>query len=84
MYKIQKHSLEQAQKLGVTIKPSTVKGKKIDVFKNNKKVASIGDIKYTDFATTGDKEQRRLYRIRHAKEKSKVGTPGFYAYRILW
>ena len=32
-----------AAKIGVTIKPSTRKNKKIDVFKDNKKVASIGD-----------------------------------------
>jgi len=54
-YKITKYSFDQARKLGVTIKPSTVKGKKIDVYKNGIKVASIGDSRYTDFATTGNK-----------------------------
>ena len=32
-YKITTYSKRQAKKLGVTIKPSKVKGKKIDVFK---------------------------------------------------
>ena len=31
-YRILNYTLEQASKLGVTVKPSSVKGKKIDVF----------------------------------------------------
>jgi hypothetical protein len=84
MYRITKYSLEQAKKLGVQIKPSTVKNKKIDVFKDGKKVASIGDIRYGDFATTQDKERRRLYRIRHKGEEKKIGSPGYYAWFLLW
>lgn len=84
MYQITKYSFDKAKKLGVEIKPSITKNKKIDVYKNGKKIASIGDIRYTDYATTKNKEQRRLYRIRHNKEKDKVGTPGYFAYNILW
>lgn len=83
-YNITKYSYDQARKLGVNIKPSSVKGKKIDVFKDGKKVASIGDINYSDYATTKNKEQRRLYRIRHTGENKKPGTPGFFAWSILW
>jgi hypothetical protein len=25
-----------------------------------------------------------LYHQRHSKEKDKIGTPGYYAYHILW
>ena len=39
MYEITEYSKLQAKKLGVQIKPSTRKGKKLDVFENNKKVA---------------------------------------------
>ena len=35
---------ENAKRLGVTITPSKVKNKKLDVFKDGKKIASIGDI----------------------------------------
>ena len=84
MYKITKYSLDQAKKLGVQIRPSNEKNKKIDVFKNGKKVASIGDNRYTDFATTQDKERRRLYRIRHKGEEKKIGSPGYYAWFLLW
>ena len=34
MYKISDYTKEQAKKIGVEVKSSSVKGKKIDVFKN--------------------------------------------------
>ena len=34
-----------AKKVGVTVKPSTQKGKTLDVYKGGAKVASIGDIR---------------------------------------
>ena len=39
-YKILPYSYKRARKLGVTIKPSRTKGKKIDVYKGQKKIAS--------------------------------------------
>mgnify|MGYP001365345295 CR=1 FL=1 len=60
-YTITKYSKNQAKKLKVIIKPSSRKGKKIDVFKKVKdkksgkmvlkKLASIGAIGYGDFPT---------------------------------
>lgn len=90
MYSIYNHSREQAKLLGVDIKPSTKKGKKIDVFKGGNKVASIGAIGYKDYPSyleTDRKladERRRLYKIRHQADRLKKGTAGFYASRILW
>lgn len=88
-YKIKEYSYKQAEKLGVEIRPSTRKNKKIDVFKNNVKVASIGDIRYRDYPTyietKGKKyadERKKLYRIRHANDIN-TGV-GFYANKILW
>jgi hypothetical protein len=89
-YTITKYSRDQAAKLGVTIKPSTVKGKKIDVFKDDMKVASIGAEGMNDYPTYLKKnkayadERRRLYKIRHEKTRHKVGSPSYYADRILW
>jgi hypothetical protein len=84
MYKITDYSRKQAKKYGVEIKPSLVKGKKIDVFKNGAKVASIGDINYKDYGTylvekgkAYADERRRLYRIRHKGENN-------YSLKILW
>lgn len=91
VYTITTHSKKQAQKLNVDIKPSKLKNKKIDVFKNNKKVASIGDSRYNDYGVylkTKGKEyadnRRRLYKDRHNKDRKKVGSPGYYADKILW
>ena len=55
-YKITDYSYSQAKKLNVQIKPSTNKKKKIDVFKNDKKIASIGFIGFFDFPTFIDKK----------------------------
>lgn len=91
-YRIKSYSLEQARKLGVTIKPSSVEGKKIDVFnKKGEKLASIGAIGYGDYPTFKEQkgkefadEKRRLYKMRHAKDRVVRGTPGYYADKILW
>ena len=51
MYKITKYTLDQAKQLGVVVRPSKVDGKKIDVFKNGKRIASIGGEGYNDYPT---------------------------------
>ena len=91
MYKITNYSKQQAKKLGVKIKPSTQKGKKIDVFKGDKKVASIGAIDYNDYPTYIKKfgrayadDRRRLYKLRHEKYRNMPDTPSFYSDKILW
>jgi len=89
MYEITSYTKDKAKGLGVVVKPSTVKGKKIDVFKNEKKIASVGAVGYKDYPTylkedgkaVAD-ERRRLYKIRHAKDL-KSGN-GFYANKLLW
>ena len=73
-----------AKKLGVTVLPSKVKNKKLDVYKNDKKIASIGDINYQDFLTHGDEKRKNNYLSRHAKTRVKIGTPSYYAWKILW
>ena len=91
MYKITDRQFSNALNLGVTIKPSTNKSKKIDVFKNGQKIASIGAMGYNDFdiylRTKGKAyadERRRLYKIRHKDNRNVKGSPGFFADRILW
>tara|TARA_R110002012_G_scaffold318393_2_gene536793 strand:- start:3234 stop:3512 length:279 start_codon:yes stop_codon:yes gene_type:complete len=90
-YKIKKQQYALASNHNVSIKPSQNKNKKIDVFKDKKLVASIGAKGYKDFATyieekgiTYAKERRRLYRIRHKGENLKIGSPGYYAWYLLW
>ena len=96
MYTITKYSFDRAKKLGVTIKPSTLKNKKIDIFKDGKKIASVGGVKkdgsyYKDFPTytkTEGKEKadkrRKLYKIRHNKTRKIIGSNSYYADQILW
>jgi len=91
MYEITSYSYEQAKRLGVTIKPSTNKKKKIDVFKDGDKIASIGALGYGDYPTfmkTKGKEfadkKRQAYKSRHEKDRHKKGTNGYYADQILW
>ena len=91
MYKITSRQKRNADALGVIIKPSTLKGKKIDVYKNGQKIASIGAIGYNDYDSyiktkgiTYANERRRLYQIRHANDRNKKGTAGYYADKILW
>ena len=95
-YNILPYSKEQAKKLGVEIKPSTNLLKKIDVFKNGKKVASIGARGMNDYPTYMEKEKkgyfpkghakqrRKLYKQRHEKDRHNIGSNGWYADKILW
>jgi len=96
MYRILTEQRKAANKLGVTIRPSTLKNKKIDVYKNGFKVASIGDMRYNDYwiykrlerqkkvaPGTAD-ERRELYKIRNREDCQAKNTPGYYACKILW
>ncbi len=90
-YKIKAYSFAQAKKLGVTIKPSKRLGKKIDVYKGDKKVASIGALGYGDYPTFMAKmgkeyadKKRKAYKTRHEKDRHVRGSAGFYADKILW
>jgi hypothetical protein len=91
-YRITNYTRKQAKKLGVTVKPSTIKGKKIDVFnKKGEKVASVGALGMGDYPTymrtRGNeyaKARRNLYKMRHEKDRHKAGTAGFYADKLLW
>ena len=91
MYKITDYTRKQAEKLGVSIKPSTNKDKKIDVFRDGKKVASVGGAGYNDFPTyikTRGLEyanvRKKAYKSRHEKDRKVVGSPGYYADKLLW
>lgn len=91
MYNITSYSYNQAEKLGVDIKPSSNKLKKIDVFKNGKKIASIGALGSYDYPTYIKEKglkyaniRRKLYKARHSKDRNIVGSNGFFADKILW
>jgi len=90
-YTITNYTYKQARKIGVTVKPSTNKTKKIDVYKKGNKIASIGAYGMNDFPTYIKKRgikyaktRRRLYKIRHNKDRKKKGSNGYYADILLW
>ena len=91
MYHITAYSYKKAKELGVTIKHSTDKKKKIDVFKNGELIARIGAIGYKDYPTFIQENgleyantRRALYRQRHQKDLNNKSGNGYWAYKILW
>jgi hypothetical protein len=91
MYEIKPYTVQQAKLLGVSVRPSTSSKKKVDVYKDGIKVASIGAIGFSDYPTYLKEEgkavadeRRRLYHIRHKKDEQKKGSSGYYASRLLW
>ena len=95
-YRITPYTFSQAKRLGVIVKPSQIDGKKIDVFKDGKKIASVGALGYSDYPTflgmerAGKYEKgyanrrRAAYKTRHAKDRNVLGSNGYYADRLLW
>lgn len=90
MYQIQPYTIRRAKELGVEVKPSQLKNKKIDIIKNGRRICSIGDIRYLDYPTylrMGDislaNERRSLYHRRHSRDNVK-GSCGWYALNLLW
>ena len=74
----------RAAALGVEIRPSRRKLKKLDVYKDGKKVASIGDLRYSDYLQHGDEARRVAYKRRHENNRHVLGSAGYYADQILW
>jgi len=90
-YTITQYTRDRAKELGVQVKHSTDPSKKIDVFKDGKKIVACGGMGYNDYPTYMKKfgkeyadERRRLYKIRHNKDRKTPGTAGYYADKLLW
>lgn len=91
-YKIKSYTKNKAKQLGVVVKESTRKGKKIDVFdKEGNKLASIGALGYSDYPTfLQDKgkefaeQKRKNYKARHQKDRTKKNSNGWFADNLLW
>jgi len=90
-YKPTKRQLLNAQKLGVMIPTSSNSRKKLDVYRNRKKISEIGATGYMDYdgyirkeGIAFANERRRLYKLRHENNRNRKGTAGYYADKILW
>jgi hypothetical protein len=72
MYEISSKSYKVAKQYGLQIEPSVRKNKKIDVYKDGRYIASIGDSRFKDFhlylkenGKAYANERARLYYGRH-------------------
>jgi len=98
-YKITPYTYARAKHIGVTVKPSTDKTKKIDVFrvvgkgknKTVKKIASVGFFGMKDYPYHMKEKglkfansRRRLYKIRHKKDRKIKWSRGWLANTLLW
>ena len=91
IYKITNYTRRRAREIGVTVKPSTNKTKKIDVYKKGAKIAAVGANGMNDYPTYTKlrglkyaKTRRRLYKMRHEKDRTKKWTNGWLADQLLW
>jgi len=95
-FKLKRLHQIKAAKLGVQVKESTNQAKKLDVFLNGKKIADIGATGYWDYELYKEYEKRGFfpkgyadkkrsaYQARHDGEQLAKGSPGYFAWKILW
>jgi hypothetical protein len=90
-YRITNYTRKRATQIGVVVKPSTNPTKKIDVFRKSRKIASVGAAGMNDFPTyirtrglAYAKTRRRLYKMRHERDRHTKWTNGWLADKLLW
>lgn len=91
MYAITAYTRAQAKRLGVEVRPSSNKAKKIDVFREGAKIAAVGGAGYSDYPTyiashgkAYADNRRRLYKLRHEKDRHQKWSAGYLADQLLW
>ena len=92
MYDILPYTYEKAKRIGVQIYPSDNPKYKLEIYdKNGIFITYCGGAGYRDFPTYVEemgyeyaKERQRLYKIRHQKDRTKVGSRGWFADQLLW
>lgn len=91
MYSITSYTYKKAKHLGVTVKPSKNKSKKLNVYKNGKKIASVGAYGMSNYPTyiqtrgsTYAKGRRRLYKMRHESDRHTKWSRGWLSDQLLW
>jgi len=91
MYPITQYTFKRAKKIGVVVKPSLNGKKKIDVYKDGDKIASVGAFGMNDYPTyikkcgkTYANKRRKMYKIRHSVDRKKKWSNGWLADQLLW
>ena len=90
-YTITNYTKQRAKRLGVTVRKSSNPNKKIDVFKNGKKVSTVGGCGYKDYPTFLREDgkdvanrKRRGFKSRFQRHRTKRGSKAYYADQLLW
>ena len=96
-YDIKPRTYKIAEKLGVKIYPSDNPKYKLEIYDaNGQFITYSGDANYKDYPTYLEMEKkgevpkgyadkrRKLYKIRHQKDRSVKGSAGWYADKLLW
>ena len=90
-YVITKYTYDKAKKLGLTVKSSQFLTKKLDVYKDNLYIASIGDSRYQDYPNyciAYSKEyadtRKLLYINRHKKNANIMYSKQWLSLHLLW
>ncbi len=92
MYDILPYTYKKAKELGVKIFPSDNPKYKLEVYDwNGNFITYCGSPSYSDYPHYIEEkgkeyadERRRLYKIRHQKDRTKLGSRGYYADSLLW
>jgi hypothetical protein len=91
-YNITTYTKKQAKRLGVQVFPSDNPKYKLEVYdKNGLFITYCGGGGYKDYPTYIEErgkeyadKRRALYKIRHQKDRTKVGSRGWFADQLLW
>lgn len=91
-YHILPYTYTKAKQLGVKIYPSENPKYKLEVYDNNGVfITYCGANGYKDFPTYVLEKglqyalrRQELYKIRHQKDRTKIGSRGYYADQLLW
>lgn len=92
MYKILPYTKARARRINVIVRPSKKKGKKLDVFdRQGNYITSVGAKGYLDYPSYRKlygremaEKRRKLYKMRHKKDRKIINTPGWFADQLLW
>jgi len=92
VYKILPYTKARARRINVIVRPSKRKGKKVDVYdRQGNYITSVGAKGYLDYASYRKlygremaEKRRKLYKMRHKKDRKIRNTPGWFADQLLW
>jgi len=92
MYNIKEYSFKKAKQLGVQIFPSGNPKYKLEVYDwHGNFITYCGANGYKDYPTYLEEQgpvyannRLRLYKIRHEKDRHKLGSRGYYSDQLLW